>query len=88
LCCLCCPRGVPVEVNLWLRTKGKLPLEGTYKIERREAGSAGSGAIIKSALVIVIIAVGREKRKGEGLFSMPNFAVCFFVGFFHFGGLH
>jgi len=64
LCCLCCPRGVPVEVNLWLRTKGKLPLEWSYKMERKRAGSARRSAIIKSALVIVIIAGGREKREG------------------------
>ena len=64
MCCLCCPRGVPVEVNLWLRTKGGLPLEGTYKMERKRAGSAARSAIIKSALVIVIIAGGREKREG------------------------
>ena len=77
-----------MEVNLWLRTKGGLPLEGTYKIERRGVGSGIAGFNHVSDPTKIIIAVGQEKRKGEGLFSIPNFAVCFFVGFFHFGGLH
>jgi len=45
-----------VEGNLWLKTKGALPLEGFYKIRRRGFGSAAWLAIIRSALVIVIIA--------------------------------
>jgi len=55
--------GAAVEGNLWLKTKGALPLEGPYKIEERGFGSAAWLAIIKSALVIVIIAMGLGNRR-------------------------
>jgi len=55
--------GAAVEGNLWLKTKGALPLEGSYKIRRGGFGSAAWLAIIKSALVIVIIAERLENRR-------------------------
>ena len=79
---------VPVEINLWLKTNGVFPLEGTYKIERERAGSGIAGFNHVSDPTKIIIARGRENRKGEGLFSISNLAVCFFVCFFHFGGSH